>query len=79
MNEEFAKPFKSHHYKMSKNQNLWVTFYNTKHEIAFIMTSDKLNSEYFLYEVKDNILNKLNKSNTPVKLTEYADKCIKKG
>lgn len=56
--------------KYPKGEIVWVSYYNTKGELRFIMTSKQARDFYFLYEVKDGEFKKLGKSNNPTKLEE---------
>lgn len=56
--------------KYPKGEIVWVSYYNTKGELRFIMTSKQARDFYFLYEVIDGEFKKLGKSNNPTKLEE---------
>lgn len=52
--------------KCPKGERPWVGYYNTKHDLRYLITS-KTNdrSYYFLYEVANGELKKLGKSQSP--------------
>lgn len=53
-----------------KNEIVWVGYYNSKHELLFIMTSKEARDYYFLYELVDGKFNKLGKARSPKELEE---------
>lgn len=56
--------------KYPKGEIVWVSYYNMKGELRFIMTSKQARDFYFLYEVIDGEFKKLGKGNNPTKLEE---------
>jgi len=56
--------------KIPKNEICWVSYYNLKGELIFIMTSNQIRDCYYLNEVKDNKLKRIGKSPSPLELEE---------
>ena len=57
--------------KYPKGEEVYVSYYNKKCELLFILTA-KLNSRdwYYLYELSDGQFKKLGKARTPTELEE---------
>lgn len=53
-----------------KGETVWVSYYNSKKELLFIMTSKPIRDFYFLYEVVDGEFKKLGKAKNPTELEE---------
>ena len=52
-----------------KGERLWVSYFNGRGELAFILTSKEARDFYFLYEVSEgHTLKKLGKSRSPTEL-----------
>lgn len=56
--------------KYPKGETVWVSYYNSKKELLFIMTSKPIRDFYFLYEVVDGEFKKLGKAKNPTELEE---------
>ena len=57
--------------KYPKGERVWVGYYNSKHELLFILTSKTDNRDWYsLYELADGVFKKLGKSKNPLELTE---------
>ena len=55
--------------KYPKGERVWVGYYNTEHELLFILTSKESSREYFyLYELVDGTFKKLGRSRSPKEL-----------
>lgn len=53
-----------------KGERVWTSYYNSSHELLFIITSKPQREFYFLYEYVDNEFKKLGKSKSPVELEQ---------
>lgn len=49
---------------------MWTSYYNSSHELLFIVTSKPTRDFYFLYEVVDGAFKKLGKAKSPLELEE---------
>lgn len=58
-----------------KGEQVWVSYYNSAHELLFVLTSKPTRDFYYLYEVKDGRLNKLGKAKSPTELEEKFKVC----
>ena len=61
-----------------KGETIWVSYYNNKGDLIFVITSKTTRDYYYLYEVVNNELKKLGRSKTPTELEEkynIHDKC----
>ena len=54
--------------KYPKGEMVWVSYYNSSHELLFIITSKPARDYYFLYEVVDGEFNKLGRAKNPKEL-----------
>jgi len=60
--------------KYPKGERVWVGYYNTKHELLFILTSKESSREYFfLYELIDGTFKKLGRARSPKELEAKFD------
>ena len=60
--------------KYPKGERVWVGYYNTKHELLFILTSKESSREYFfLYELIDGAFKKLGRARSPKELESKFD------
>lgn len=51
-------------------EQVWTSYYNSSHELLFIVTSKPTRDFYFLYEFVDGAFKKLGKAKSPLKLEE---------
>lgn len=56
--------------KYPKGERVWVTYYGSKHELCFIVTSKGNREYYFLYELNDGAFRKLGKARSPKELED---------
>lgn len=56
--------------KYPKGERVWVGYYNTSHELKFIVTSKESRDFYFLYELVGGVFRKLGRSRSPKELEE---------
>lgn len=57
--------------KYPKGEIVWVGYYDSSHNLRFIITSKQNREHYFLYKVIDNMeLKKLGKSKSPKELED---------
>lgn len=56
--------------KYPKGERVWVGYYNSNHELRFILTSKDSRDFYFLYELVENGFCKLGKARSPTELEE---------
>ena len=54
--------------KYPRGETVWTGYYNTNHELMFIVTSKPIRDYYFLYEYVDGDFKKLGKARSPVEL-----------
>ena len=54
--------------KYPKGEIIWVSYYNSHHDLVFIVTSKATREYYFLYEVIEGEFKKLGKSKNPIEL-----------
>lgn len=55
---------------LSKWRKVWTSYYNSSHELLFIVTSKPTRDFYFLYELVDGAFKKLGKAKSPLELEE---------
>lgn len=53
-----------------RGKRVWTSYYNSSHELLFIITSKPTRDFYFLYEVVDDAFKKLGKAKSLVELEE---------
>ena len=53
-----------------RGEKVWTSYYNSSHELLFIVTSKPIRDCYFLYEVVDGACKKLGKAKSPLELEE---------
>lgn len=53
-----------------RGEQVWTGYYNSSHELLFIVTSKPTRDFYFLYEVVDGAFKKLGKAKSPLELEE---------
>lgn len=53
-----------------RGERVWTDYYNSSHELLFIITSKPARDFYFLYEAVDGTFKKLGKAKSPVELEE---------
>ena len=53
-----------------KGEHVWVAYYNTAHELVFILTSKETRDYYFLYELVDGKFQRLGRAKSPIELEE---------
>lgn len=53
-----------------RGEQVWTSYYNSSHELLFIVTSKPIRDFYFLYEVVDGAFKKLGKAKSPLELEE---------
>lgn len=53
-----------------KGEHVWTSYYNSSHELLFILTSKTARDFYFLYETDDGTFKKLGKAKSPLELEE---------
>lgn len=53
-----------------RGERVWTSYYNSSHELLFIVTSKPTRDFYFLYEVVDGAFKKLGKAKSPLELEE---------
>lgn len=53
-----------------KGERVWTSYYNSSHELLFIITSKSTRDFYFLYEVVDGAFKKIGKAKSPLELEE---------
>ena len=53
-----------------KGEQVWTRYYNSSHELLFIITSKDIRDYYFLYEFVDGTFKKLGKAKSPLELEE---------
>lgn len=53
-----------------RGEQVWTSYYNSLHELLFIVTSKQTRDFYFLYEVVDGAFKKLGKAKSPLELEE---------
>ena len=56
--------------KYPKGEIVWVSYYDTNHNLLFIMTSKPMRDYYFLYELIDGGLKKIGRAANPIELEE---------
>lgn len=56
--------------KYPKGERVWVGYYNSNHELRFILTSKESRDFYFLYELVEGNFRKLGKARSPMELEE---------
>lgn len=56
--------------KYPKGERVWVGYYNSNHELRFILTSKESRDFYFLYELVEGNFRKLGKARSPTELEE---------
>lgn len=56
--------------KYPKGERVWVGYYNSNHELRFILTSKDSRDFYFLYEMVEDGSRKLGKARSPTELEE---------
>lgn len=56
--------------KYPKGERVWVGYYNSNHELRFILTSKESRDFYFLYELVEGNFCKLGKARSPTELEE---------
>lgn len=56
--------------KYPKGERVWVGYYNSNHELCFILTSKDSRDFYFLYELVEGNFRKLGKARSPTELEE---------
>lgn len=56
--------------KYPKGERVWVGYYNSNHELLFILTSKDSRDFYFLYELVEDGFRKLGKARSPMELEE---------
>ena len=56
--------------KYPKGERVWVGYYNSNHELRFILTSKESRDFYFLYELVEGNSRKLGKARSPTELEE---------
>ena len=56
--------------KYPKGEHVWVGYYNSDHELRFIITSKENREYYFLYELVDGQFKKLGRAKEPPELVE---------
>ena len=54
----------------TKGERVWVGYYNTDHELVFILTSKQPRDYYFLYELVNGKLKRLGRAKSPTELEE---------
>lgn len=60
--------------KYPKGERVWVGYYDTGHELRFILTSKESSREYFfLYELVDGAFKKLGRARSPKELEAKFD------
>lgn len=60
--------------KYPKGERVWVSYYDTSHELRFILTSKESSREYFfLYELVDGVFKKLGRARSPKELEAKFD------
>ena len=60
--------------KYPKGERVWVGYYNTKHELLFILTSKESSRDYyFLYELVDGTFKNLGRARSPKELETKFD------
>lgn len=60
--------------KYPKGERVWVSYYDTSHELRFILTSKESSREYFfLYELVDDAFKKLGRARFPKELEAKFD------
>ena len=60
--------------KYPKGERVWVGYYDTGHELRFILTSKESSREYFfLYELADGAFKKLGRARSPKELETKFD------
>lgn len=57
--------------KYPKGERVWVGYYNSNHELRFILTSKDSRDFYFLYELVEDGFRKLGKARSPTELEEW--------
>ena len=53
-----------------RGERVWTSYYNSTHELMFIVTSKPTRDFYFLYKVVDGAFKKLDKAKSPLELEE---------
>lgn len=53
-----------------RGEVVWTSYYNSSHELLFIVTSKPTRDFYFLYEVVGGAFKKLGKAKSPSELEE---------
>lgn len=56
--------------KCPNGEIIWTTYYNSRNEIMFVITSKSLRDFYYLYEIVNGSFKKLGKAKTPLDLEE---------
>lgn len=56
--------------KYPKGEIVWVSYYNTEHELQYIITSKPVRDFYFIYKYENGDFKKLGRSKSPVELEE---------
>lgn len=56
--------------KYPNGERVWVGYYDSHHELRFILTSKDSRDFYFLYELVDGNFRKLGKAWSPTELEE---------
>lgn len=57
--------------KYPKGETVWVGYYDSNHNLRFIITSKQNREHYFLYRVSDSMeLQKLGRSKSPKELED---------
>lgn len=56
--------------KYPKGERVWVGYYNSNHELRFILTSKDNRDFYYLYELVNSNFCKLGKARSPTELEE---------
>lgn len=56
--------------KYPKGERVWVGYYDSHHELRFILTSKDSRDFYFLHELVDGNFRKLGKARSPMELEE---------
>ena len=54
----------------TKGERVLVSYYNTDHELVFILTSKQPRDYYFLYELVNGKLKRLGRAKSPTELEE---------
>lgn len=53
-----------------KGEQVWVSYYNSFHELLFIITSKQNRDYYYIYEFDGETFHKLGKAKSPIDLEE---------